>query len=88
MNARALNQIDRHIAEARAHIKLEKAIIHRLQDGGHSARNLARSKDLLQTFEQSLEMLLERRLAILKELRRPRAASSSKKPAAVRRAKG
>jgi len=75
MTARALNEVDRHIAETRAHIKQEKAIIHRLQEGDHPPEDLTRSRDLLKTFEDSLTLLLERRLTILRGLRRQRALS-------------
>jgi len=74
MTARALNEVDRHIAETRAHIKQERAIIERLREGGHVA-DLTRSEDLLKTFENSLTVLLERRLTILRQFRRPRASS-------------
>jgi len=74
MSARALNEVDRHIAETRARIKRERAIIERLREGGHVA-GLPRSEDLLKTFENNLTALLERRLTILRQLRRPRVSS-------------
>lgn len=74
VSARALNEVDRHIAETRAHIKRERAVIKRLREGGHVA-DVPRSEDLLKTFENSLTVLLERRLTILRQLRPPRASS-------------
>jgi hypothetical protein len=53
VTARSLNEVDRYIAETRAHIKQERAIIERLREGGHVA-DLARSEDLLKTFENRL----------------------------------
>jgi hypothetical protein len=87
MTARALNDVDRHIAETRAHIKLERAIIERLRTGGH-AGNLARSERLLKTFEDSLTVLLERRLTIVRELRRPRVSSQPRRDERLRRRRG
>ena len=73
MSARALNEVDRHIAETRAHIKQERTIIERLREG--DPVDLTRSENRWKTFENSLTALLERRLTILRQLRRPRESS-------------
>jgi len=76
MLARDLNEIDRRIADARAHIEHEREIARRLQEHGHTAE-ATKSQDLLKTFEDSLEALLELRRTILKGLRRTASSVSS-----------
>lgn len=84
MNARVLNEVDRHLAETRAHIKRQREIIQTLKRDGHE-QDLPQAQDLLKTLEQSLTVLLENRLAVLGRLRPPRGPSNPRSPAHRRR---
>lgn len=74
MIARDLNEIDRHIAETRAHIERQRAIIGKLQKDGHAGAAL-QAGEFLKTLEGSLRVLQERRTTVLRGLGRRRAAS-------------
>jgi hypothetical protein len=72
--ARDLNEVDRHIADTREHIKLQRKLIQKLKQDGHDA-DLPLAEELLQTLENSLTILLEGGLTVLGALRRLRATS-------------
>ena len=77
MTARDLNEIDRQIAEVRQQIKEQKAIIHRFEQANEAA-DATQAGVLLKVLEDELSHLLERRVSVLGQLRRPRATSRAK----------
>ena len=74
MGARALNEIERTIAETRAHIEVQRSVVQKYNDGGQIT-DAALAEGILRALEKSLEILEERRRTALAELRRPRATS-------------
>ena len=79
MNAHDLNEVDRKIAETRAHIKGQRSIVRTFGAAGQVA-DAVQAGVLLKVLEDSLTNLLERRRNILLPSRRPRASS---KPGAI-----
>jgi len=75
MIARDLNEVDRQIAETRAHIKGQRWVVRNFEKEGRTA-DAVEAGVLLKVLEDSLTMLLERRRNILQQLRRPRARST------------
>ena len=74
MSARDLTEVDRPIAETRANIKRQGELVQKLRERGHDA-DLPQAEGFLKVFEDSLTVLLERRLMVQSSLRRPRASS-------------
>jgi hypothetical protein len=71
-----LQQLNQHIAEARLRIGDQRAIIQRLRNSGNK-RDLAQAEAMLSTLECSLRASEELKVALLRELREPRASSAS-----------
>lgn len=63
---RELEQADRHIAEGRAHIANQTALIAELERDGHDT---ASAKELLATLHQSQQMHEDHRALIVRELK-------------------
>ena len=67
MERRHLEQANRHMAEGRERIAAQRARVARRERGGHDT-GLAR--DLLRHFERTLELMLQHRELILREIDR------------------
>jgi hypothetical protein len=74
MSARDLNQIDRQIAEVRQQIKEQKSLIRRFEQQNETA-DVTQAGVALKVPENELSRLLQRRLAILGQVRRSHATS-------------
>ena len=67
MEHRHLEQANRHIAEGRERIAAQRARVVLMQRGGHDT---GPARDLLRHFERALELMLEHRELILREIDR------------------
>jgi hypothetical protein len=76
MPVEKLQQLNQHIAEVRLRIGDQHAIIQRFRDSGVK-KDLAQAEAMLSTLEGSLRASEERKEALMRELRGPRASSAS-----------